>query len=134
GNSGDRTGIHMKQYKNNRPTIVIGGKTGSFMGEYLAGGTIIVLGLQGESPLTGFMFGSGMHGGKIYFRTDGMPECYDENINARKAEPEDMRAVAEVLKDYCAEFSLDYAKVTDAVFYVIDSETVNPYRRMYVKN
>jgi glutamate synthase domain-containing protein 3 len=134
GNTGYRTGIHMKQYKDCSPTIIVGGRTGSFMGEYLAGGTIIVLGLNGETPLTGFMFGSGMHGGRIYFRTENMPECYDDNITARKAEPADMAAIESSLRDYCKEFSLDYKTVADAVFYVIDTGTVNPYKRMYVKN
>lgn len=134
GNSGDRTGIHMKQYKDNRPTIIIGGKTGSFMGEYLAGGTIIVLGLNGENPLTGFMFGSGMHGGKIYFRTETKPECFDDNIHTRAADSADMADVASILKDYCLEFGLDCNKIINSNYYVIDSQTVNPYKRMYVKN
>jgi len=134
GSTGYRTGIHMKQYKEFSPTIIVGGKTGSFMGEYLAGGTIVILGLHGETPLTGFMFGSGMHGGKIYFRTETMPERYDDNITARKAESADIEAIEASLRDYCKEFGLDYKIVTDANFYVIDTGTVNPYKRMYVKN
>jgi len=37
-NAGYRVGIHMKEYKEKKPVIVIGGKAGSFLGEYLAGG------------------------------------------------------------------------------------------------
>ena len=40
---GWRGGINMKQYGEKRPVIVIGGDAGNFLGEYMAGG-IIVLG------------------------------------------------------------------------------------------
>ena len=32
GNAGYRTGIHMKEYRDKKPTIIIGGKVGSFLG------------------------------------------------------------------------------------------------------
>ena len=35
---GYRCGIHMKEYKDAKPSIVIGGCAGSFLGEYMAGG------------------------------------------------------------------------------------------------
>ena len=44
GDAGYRCGIHMKAYKENKPAIVIGGRAGSFLGEYQAGGIIVVLG------------------------------------------------------------------------------------------
>ena len=46
GNAGYRAGIHMKAYKEKIPVMIIGGHTGSFLGEYQAGGIIIVLGLN----------------------------------------------------------------------------------------
>lgn len=46
GNAGYRAGIHMKSYKTKVPVMVIGGSAGSFLGEYQAGGVIIVLGLE----------------------------------------------------------------------------------------
>ena len=36
----------MKAYRNSFPVIVIGGCTGDFLGEYMAGGLIVVLGLN----------------------------------------------------------------------------------------
>ncbi|MDR0514354.1 MAG: hypothetical protein LBG81_04230, partial [Coriobacteriaceae bacterium] len=44
---GWRVGIHMKQYQDKCPVIVIGGDAGSFLGEYMAGGIIILLGNSG---------------------------------------------------------------------------------------
>ena len=41
GDAGYRAGIHMKEYKEKVPVLVIGGRTGSFLGEYLAGGVIV---------------------------------------------------------------------------------------------
>lgn len=36
GNAGYRAGIHMKAYMDHKPVIVIGGRAGSFLGEYQA--------------------------------------------------------------------------------------------------
>ena len=49
GNAGYRAGIHMKAYGDKLPVMVIGGKAGSFLGEYQAGGIIIVLGQIGRA-------------------------------------------------------------------------------------
>ena len=46
GNAGYRAGIHMKEYGEKIPALVIGGCAGSFLGEYQAGGVIMVLGLN----------------------------------------------------------------------------------------
>ena len=44
--AGYRVGIHMKEYLGKRPTIVIGGTAQDFLGEYMAGGVLVVLGLN----------------------------------------------------------------------------------------
>ena len=48
GNAGYRAGIHMKAFKEKVPIMVIGGTAGSFLGEYQAGGVIVVLGLEAK--------------------------------------------------------------------------------------
>jgi len=40
-----RAGIHMKEYGERHPLIVIGGTAQDFMGEYMAAGILVVLGL-----------------------------------------------------------------------------------------
>jgi glutamate synthase domain-containing protein 3 len=69
GSSGYRVGIHMKEFGQTRPSLVIGGTVKDYLGEYMAGGTILVLGLRtnSESPV-GHNIGAGMHGGRIYVR------------------------------------------------------------------
>ena len=59
GNTGYRAGIHMKAYKELRPVIVVGGRAGSFLGEYQAGGLIIVLGLHTDRRIVGNFPGTG---------------------------------------------------------------------------
>ena len=70
GSTGYRVGIHMKEYSGQKPTIVIGGTAKDYLGEYMAGGTILVLDLnrsEGRSPV-GLNLGAGIHGGKMYVR------------------------------------------------------------------
>ena len=43
---GYRVGIHMKEYQRKIPTIVIGETAGDFLAEYMAGGVIVILGLN----------------------------------------------------------------------------------------
>ena len=71
GNVGYRAGIHMKAYMEHYPVLIVGGTAGSFLGEYLAGGLIAVLGIgaNGAYPCR-FFCGTGMHGGKIILRCD----------------------------------------------------------------
>lgn len=70
GNAGYRAGIHMKAYKDKKPIMVIGGRAGSFLGEYQAGGIIIVLGLNIDGkPIVGNFPCTGMHGGKMFLRS-----------------------------------------------------------------
>ncbi|MFQ5901330.1 MAG: hypothetical protein ACE5IH_07220, partial [Thermodesulfobacteriota bacterium] len=45
-NVGYRVAIHMKEYENKKPIIVIGGTAQDFLGEYMAGGVVILLGLR----------------------------------------------------------------------------------------
>ena len=59
----------MKAYKEKIPVMIIGGHTGSFLGEYQAGGIIIVLGINTVGkPIVGNFPCTGMHGGKMFLR------------------------------------------------------------------
>lgn len=68
GNAGNRVGIQMRQYKDRKPYLIIGGMVDDYLGEYMAGGTILIFGrgIRGE-PVGNFV-GSGMVRGKIYIR------------------------------------------------------------------
>jgi glutamate synthase domain-containing protein 3 len=66
-NVGYRTALHMKEYEDKRPVVMIGGTSQDFLGEYMAGGVVILLGL-GSAQHKGNFIGTGMHGGVIYLR------------------------------------------------------------------
>lgn len=85
GSAGYRAGVHMKAYGTKQPVLVIGGQAGSFLGEYQAGGTIVVLNLGTEnSAPAGRFCGMGMYGGKIYLRGKVLvPDLSDRRCAAR---------------------------------------------------
>lgn len=135
GNAGYRAGIHMKAYKDKIPVLVIGGKAGSFLGEYQAGGYIIVLGLgfEEQSPVCYFC-GTGMHGGKIFLRTAHLPADLPSQVAAREATGEDMAEIAPYLGEYGREFGVDKAEIDNTPFQVLVPNTKNPYKQLYTHN
>lgn len=68
GNAGNRVGIQMREYRDKRPYLVIGGRVDDYLGEYMAGGVIVILNTHGKPEPTGSYLGSGMVGGRIYVR------------------------------------------------------------------
>lgn len=135
GSAGYRTGIHMKEYQEKAPVIVIGGCTGSFLGEYQAGGTIVVLGLDsgGKIPVGNFC-GTGMHGGKIILRTKELPKDLPGQVAAHKAGEEELCAIMDELMEFCAVFDKNLKDILDADFYILRPNTKNPYKQLYTTN
>ncbi len=132
GNTGYRAGIHMKEYADSKPVIVIGGSAGSFLGEYQAGGIIAVLGLGG-APVVNNFCATGMHGGKIYLRCESLPHRIPRGIRAEKRRGGDAELKA-ILTDYCKYFDMNADELIDADFFVLTPDADNPYVRMYVNN
>lgn len=74
GNVGNRAVIQMREYRDSKPAVVIGGRGDDYFGEYMAGGVAIVLGLDtidADYPgqLVGEFVATGMLGGTIYIRS-----------------------------------------------------------------
>lgn len=135
GNAGYRAGIHMKAYKEKKPVMVIGGRTGSFLGEYQAGGVIVVLGLHEDGGrIVGNFPCTGMHGGKMILRSDCRDITLPGQVSAAGATPEDMAEIGEYVREYCRLFGADEREVLDAPFTVIMPDSSNPYKRLYVPN
>ena len=133
-NAGYRAGIHMKAYKDKIPALVIGGSAGSFLGEYQAGGVIIVLGLYGGGNIVGNFPCTGMHGGKMILRSDCKDVIFPKNVHVKHAEKEDLNAVYPYIKEFCDRFGFDAGEVLNAEFTVITPDSNNPYKQMYVGN
>ncbi|MGN1095186.1 MAG: glutamate synthase [Eubacteriales bacterium] len=135
GNCGYRAGIHMKAYKEKFPTLVIGGSAGSFLGEYQAGGLIIVLGLGvSESKLLGYFCGTGMHGGKIFVRANKLSASFPPQVKVSRATDEDMESVKKYISEYSSLFGADESEIYRKKFYVLSPNTSSPYKQLYVQN
>ena len=135
GNAGYRTGIHMKAYQNKLPVIVIGGTAGSFLGEYQAGGIIIVLGLNrdGKKIVSNYPC-TGMHGGKLYLCSDCQDVLFPKQVTAHTATDEDMQEIAPYLEKFSDFFGMDLQQIRSQIFTVVTPDSQNPYKQMYVTN
>ena len=135
GNAGYRAGIHMKAYGDTSPLIVIGGSAGSFLGEYQAGGVIVVLGLErANKNIVGDFPCTGMHGGKMFLRADCRELSLPDRVTARAAQIRDMTELNAYVAEYCELFGLDSEEILASPFTVITPDSKNPYKQMYVAN
>ena len=133
--AGYRAGIHMKAYKEKIPLMVIGGCAGSFLGEYQAGGVIVVLGLDPKGRnIVGNFPCTGMHGGKMILRSRCEDLRLPPSVSARAAGEEDFEEIRKYVKEYCRLFGKDEKEITDSPFTVITPDSKNPYKRLYVAN
>ena len=132
GDAGYRCGIHMKAYKENKPAIVIGGRAGSFLGEYQAGGIIVVLGNHKDGkPIIGNFCGTGMHGGEIYLRCEKVPAKLPAQVRAERLEKIPQGTVRALVSRWCSLFGEQESAFTEAVYYRLTPDSENPYRQMY---
>lgn len=135
GNAGYRAGIHMKQYKDKIPVLVIGGTAGSFLGEYQAGGVIVVLGLKADGKrIVGNFPCTGMHGGKIFLRGDCVGVKFPSQVTAKSAADKDIMEIRKYVSEYCDLFGYDTEEVMNSPFTVVTPDSKNPYKQMYIAN
>lgn len=131
-----RGGIHIKEFEAMKPVIVIGQNAGSFLGEYMAGGTIVLLGLglkRGEK-LFGTHCASGMHGGKIFVRGAFPKENLSTNIKVSSLTKEDEKELDGYVKKYCKYFGADYKDIMSKPFKKLSPATSRPYANLYTPN
>ncbi len=134
GDVGYRVGIHMKAYENLVPIMVCGGKARDFFGEYMAGGILVLLGMNtqfAEQPLLGSFVGAGMHGGVIYLRGTVEPWQCGKEVGISEASEEDMAALKPILADYCEAQGMDLAEVLSQPFTKLAPFSHRPYGKMY---
>ena len=136
GNAGYRAGIHMKAYKEKQPKLVIGGSAGCFLGEYQAGGVIVVLGIgcDGDKAPVGSFCGTGMHGGKMFIRGSVPPKGLPEQVSCREADAEDISEISALIDEFCHHFGYEPEKIKNSKFFVLVPDTNNPYKRLYTAN
>ncbi len=128
---GYRVGIHMKEYQRKIPQIVIGQTAGDFLAEYMAGGIMIILGLnlkEGEKCNAKFV-GTGMHGGVIYERGEIL-----EPVNGTKimeVGKRDLQTIEGLVKEYCSHFGTDPKEIMARKFKKILPVSKRPYEKLF---
>ena len=134
GDAGYRAGVHIKEYNDKKPVIIVGGVCGSFLGEYMAGGRVVVLNLANAKEIVGNFTGVGMHGGKIYLRMKENNVILPSQVTLRKATKEDMAEISGYLHEYADDFDLDGNYLLNSEYYVLSPDSANPYKRLYTSN
>ena len=134
GDAGYRAGIHMKAYKEKVPVMVIGGCAGSFLGEYQAGGVIVVLGLHEGKRIVGNFPCTGMHGGKMILRSDCADIRFPGQVTAAPETPDDLKEIRKYVAEYSRLFGCDAKQIMNAPFTVVTPDSRNPYKQLYVAN
>ena len=130
---GYRAGIHMKEYKDKKPVLVIGGTAQGFLGEYMAGGILILLGLnlnEGEHHKANFI-GTGMHGGTIYLR--GSVESYQlgKEVGVAELGEEDLQILKKLVGEFAAYFGYNAEEILKHKFTKLFPRWLRPYGRLY---
>ncbi len=123
----------MKEYQDKKPVLVIGGTAQDFLGEYMAGGILILLGLnlsKGEHHKANFI-GTGMHGGVIYLR--GSVEGYQlgKEIGVAEPEEEDRQILKKFIGEFASHFGYDAKEILKHEFTKLFPRWLRPYGRLY---
>lgn len=132
--AGYRVGIHMKEYFEKIPKIVIGSKVGDFLGEYMAGGRIVVLGLglMDDEYAAGRFFGTGMHGGKMYLRGKVNEALMGKEIARVALDDADIDFLFKTIADYAECFKVDTSTIDINEFKKYQPKSSRPYGNMYI--
>ncbi len=128
-NIGYRGGIHMKQYEEKRPILVVGGAARTFLGEYMAGGLLIVLDLNETMDARGI--GSGIHGGEIIIRGDVDDASLASGAKKVPLTDEDRARIAPVIREFAGEFGLDPEPLINADYTRIVPASARPFAGKY---
>lgn len=127
-NCGWRVGINMKQYEEKVPAIVIGGDAGSFLGEYMAGGIIVLLGQPGEYLATG------MHGGVMFLARRPDERLVADGLVCEPVDEEGLAVLRPLLAAYNRHFAAELEQQVSedgAGFWVLRPASSRPYAALY---
>jgi glutamate synthase domain-containing protein 3 len=130
---GYRAGIHMKEYQGKKPIVVIGGTAQDFLGEYMAGGILILLGLnlkEGEQHKANFI-GTGMHGGAIYMRGEVQEFQLGKEVGVAELDENDYLILKELVGEFAYHFGYDAEEILKYKFTKLFPLYLRPYGRLY---
>ena len=130
---GYRVGIHMKEYRGKRPYLVVGGTAQDFLGEYMAGGVLVVLGLDLQDSLKhqAHFIGTGMHGGVIYLRGRVEEHQLGREVGVADLDAGDRAVLEELVAEFCQHFGHAKDEVLEGPFLKLFPLYLRPYGRLY---
>jgi len=141
---GYRVGIHIKEYEQKFPVIIVGGIARDFLGEYMAGGLIIALGLkflpdgkviEHDQPICGNELGTGIHRGKIVLRTEeDLTPKLGVGAKVFKISEEELKEIDPYLKEFCKIFNISNDILEKKPFKVIKPISKRPFQSNYCGN
>ena len=132
-NTGYRTALHMKEYLDKKPVLVIGGTSQDFLGEYMAGGIVILLGL-GDKPHNQTFIGTGMHGGVIYIRGKVDKLQVAGQVDISEPGVEDRKLLDKFVGEFVESFpdlGLNKEEILKGDFIKLAPKSKRPYAKMY---
>jgi len=130
---GYRAGIHMKEYKEKKPVIVIGGTAQDFLGEYMAGGVLIMLGMnlgEGTSHRAKYI-GTGMHGGVIYVHGNIQDYQFGKEVGVTDLTEKDYDTLGKYVAEFAEKFGLNAGDILNQKFIKLYPRWLRPYGRLY---
>ncbi len=129
---GYRSALHMKEYKEKIPVLVIGGSAQDFFGEYMAGGRVILLGLSlNGKPHRARYVGTGMHGGIIFIRGKIEKWQLGKEVGIVDMEQKDWKFLEEQVESFCREFGFEKDEILGEKFLKLKPVTKRPYGKIY---
>jgi len=130
---GYRAGIHMKEYGNKRPVLVVGGIAQDFAGEYMAGGVFIILGLNlpKDKKHQAHFIGTGMHGGVIYVRGSFEESQLGPEVGVVDPTDEDRQVIKKYVENYVNFFGGNFEEIMSKPFKKLYPKYLRPYGRLY---
>jgi glutamate synthase domain-containing protein 3 len=130
---GHRAGMYMKESKDKKPVVVIGGTAQDFLAEYMAGGTLILLGLtlRGDQPHAANSIGTGMHGGLIYLRGTIEDHQLGKEVGRADLDERDLHELRGYVTEFAGHFGYDADEILSRKFTKLLPLHLGPHGRLY---
>ena len=128
---GYRGGIHMKQYLDKCPVLVVGGSARSFLGEYMAGGLILVLRRVPDDMNDERGIGSGIHGGQIFIRGQIDDDCLGMGTKKDTCSREEISRITPLIHEFAEKFGIDPAPLLKSEYTRISPASARPFANKY---
>jgi len=94
----------------------------------------VVLGLDSDEAPVWYFTGTGMHGGKIFVRTNKELVSLPAQVSVEVANTKDLQEITPYIKEFAKYFGMDAQKLLKDRYYVLKPNARNPYKQLYTAN